>query len=98
MIFQCLVVFFAPDAHNGVSSLYNHLPTLKRFTYASFLYALSRAIVYVSTSFGFIVVYQYFGHAGVSLFVFIALVFYLMGRSHFVYLEKKIGHSYPWVK
>lgn len=97
MLFQCLVVFFAPDAHNGVSTIYNHFHTLKRFTYTSFIYALSRAIVYAMTAFGFIVIFKYLGNVGVSLFVLIMACLYLWGRQHFVSLEKSIGHSYPLV-
>jgi len=98
MVFQSLVVFFAPDAHNGVSSLYTHFHTLKRFTYASFLYALSRAIVYIMTSFGFIYLQLYWGNMGVSMFVLTMVGFYLCGREHFVSLEKTLGNNYPLVK
>ncbi len=97
MIFQCLVVFFGPDAHNAASCLYSHFHTLKRFTYSSFLYALSRAFVYILTAYGFLIICKYYGNIGISVFVLSMAIAYLFGRNHFVTLEKNAGHSYPFV-
>ena len=98
MAFQCVVVLSAPDAHNGVSSLYTHFPVLQRFTYSSFVYALSRAVVYVITAFGFIYIFRIFGHWGITSFALVMLTIYLIGQSHFVALERKLNHPYPFVR
>jgi MHS family proline/betaine transporter-like MFS transporter len=71
-----------------------HLPIYRRFTYASFLYALSRAVMYIITSFGLVYLGEAFGTYGLW-FVSTPLMFaYLYGVLHFEDLERKMGF-YP---
>lgn len=98
LIFQCILAFFVPNANNSAASLYVHFPVLQRFRYSSLLYALSRAIVYVATSFGSIFLFQWFGHWGVSTVAILMVLMFLLGGGHFIALEKSLGHAYPWVR
>ena len=69
--------------------LYKHFPVFKRFTFATFTYALSRALVYIFTSFGLVYLSDAFGH-WVSLLVMtpVAIVYWYSIR-HFARLEQE---------
>jgi len=71
-----------------------HLPITRRFTYASFLYALTRALMYIITSFGLVYLGSYFDHFGLWFITLPMTMAYLYGVYHFEYLERKIG-IYP---
>ena len=67
----------------------NHFPLFKRFTASSFLYALSRATIYILTSFGLIYLTESVGDSGI-LFILLPTI---MGTTwsiyHFEKLEKQ---------
>lgn len=69
-----------------------HLPIYSRFTYASFLYALARAMMYIITSFGLVYLSEYFGFYGLWLITIPVSAAFLYGASHFENLERKGGH------
>jgi len=76
---------------------FNHFPILKRFACASFIYALSRALMYIITSFGLVWITEKYGVWGL-LFIFIpVIVGFGFGLVHFENLEKAIG-NYPTKK
>ena len=71
-----------------------HFPIFKRFTYTSFIYALSRAIMYIITSFGLVYLVKFMGNYGL-LVIFIPMVTgFWFGVLHFEKLEKEDG-NYP---
>jgi len=58
--------------------IYKAFPVFKRFTYASFLYSLSRIIVYIVTSFGMIYLIKTFGYYGILVVMMpVGISFYL---------------------
>ena len=61
------------------------LPVLNRFTASSFIYAGSRALIYVFTSFGLVYLTRYFGHFGLLLIMLPVTVGFLWGVRHFEY-------------
>jgi len=70
-----------------------HLPIYRRFTYASFLYALSRALMYIITSFGLVYLGDYFGSFGLWFIALPLMGAYLCGVLHFEMLEDSLGLS-----
>lgn len=77
-----------------------HFPIFKRVTATSILYAISRALVYIVTSFGLVYLTEWFGYFGVWFIAIPAIVSFLWGVKHFERLESDSGkHStgkVPW--
>jgi len=71
-----------------------HLPTYSRFTYASFLYAIARALMYIVTSFGLVYLGDYFGVFGLWFITLPIALAFLYGVRIFEQLERKRRH-YP---
>jgi len=65
-----------------------HFPILKRFTATSFLYALTRAIMYIVTSFGLVYLTESLGHWGLSVIMLPVAIGFLWGINYFEKLEK----------
>jgi len=65
-----------------------HFPVFKRFTYTSFIYAFSRALMYIITSFGMVYLTEYLGHKGLLLIMVPMIIGFFWGAHHFTKLEK----------
>lgn len=87
LMLQSCIIFFAADASPATSVFYKYFPVLKRFTYISFTYALSRAVVYVVTSFGLVYLIKYFGEWGSLVIAMPVFVGYMFGLRHFEKLD-----------
>lgn len=88
-LIQLFVVFFMPSEFPAASIFCKAFPVFKRFTSFCLIFAVSRALMYVVSSFGIIYLIKYFGNLGL-LFLFIPVITaYGYGLFHFVYLEKK---------
>ena len=87
LLLQASIIFFAADASPATSVFYKYFPVLKRFTYISFTYALSRAVVYVITSFGLVYLIQYLGEWGTLIIATPIFAGYMFGLRHFEKLE-----------
>ena len=74
--------------------LIKHFPVFKRFTAATFGYALSRAIMYIFISFGLVYLTDWFGYYGVWIIAFPITFFWLKAIFYYASLEKEIG-NYP---
>ncbi len=85
VITACLPITPVPAA--GVFFIY--FPVLKRFTCASFMYALSRAIMHVITAFCLVYISEIFGHWGLLIIMIPLSIGFLWGVHHFEKLEKK---------
>lgn len=91
---QALILFLNLTGLPADAVFYYHLPIYRRFTYASFLYALTRALMYIITSFGLVYLGSYFGPFGLW-FITVPIIFsFLYGILHFEGLERKSG-VYP---
>jgi hypothetical protein len=93
-LLQSCIVLFALDTVPAVSIFFKHFPVFKRFTYSSVIYALSRALMYVVTSFGLVYLTGSFGTYGLLIVIIPLNIGCFFGLRHFEYLEKTVG-NYP---
>ncbi len=93
-ILQVLTITFGLSPHPGFGVFYAHFPVLKRFTYATFLYALTRAIMYIVTSFGLFLITEKFGYYGLWLLMIPLAVGFSWGVNYFEKLDNK---EHLWV-
>lgn len=96
-LLQSLLLVTAVGAHPADSVFLTHFPVLKRFTAASFIYALSRALIYMITSFGLVYLTKWFGHYGLWIITLPVTVSFLWGIHHFEKLERRSG-TFPTSK
>jgi len=94
LLIQSLIISFAGSALPAAPIFYKHLPVFKRFTYGSFIYALSRAIMYVITSFGIVYSTKYLGYYGFLIIMLPISIGCYFAINHFKRLEKEAG-NYP---
>lgn len=87
-IIQALILLTALSPIPGVSVFIKYLPIMKRFTAASFVYALSRAIMYIITSFSLVYLTEMLGYYGLWLILIPVNIGFLWGIQHFIKLEK----------
>ncbi|QQV74844.1 Putative sialic acid transporter [Rickettsia tillamookensis] len=92
LIIQILLVIFSLSYSSAMPIFYKHFPVFKRFTYASFIYALSRAFIYIITSFGLIYLTKYFGNWGILIVTIPVVIGFIWGIFHFEKLEKETGN------
>lgn len=93
-LIQALILILPLDSMPAQAVFVYHFPIYRRFTFASFLYALSRTLTYIITSFGLVYLGNSFGSFGL-LFITLPVTFaYLYGVLHFEGLERKLG-IYP---
>lgn len=86
-LLQSFAVALALDCTPAIPVFLIHLPVYKRFTYASFTYALSRALMYIVTSFGLIYLTTWFTHFGLWLVFIPSVAVFFLGIKHFEELE-----------
>ncbi|WP_367364743.1 MFS transporter [Candidatus Tisiphia endosymbiont of Nedyus quadrimaculatus] len=94
LLIQSFIMFFIIGPVPAVSIVYRHFPVFKRFTSVSFIFALSRALMYVITSFGIVYLTEYLGNWGLLLIILPTIIGFIVGLYHFEKLEKEAG-NYP---
>lgn len=94
LLIQMFAVVFVPTVYPATPIFYIHFPVFKRFTYPCLVHSLSRALMYVITSFGIIYLVNYFDNYGILIIMLPILLGYTFGLFHFVKLEKVAG-NYP---
>ena len=92
-IAQCLCLIGLPQAPS-TPILIKHFPIFRRFTAATFGYALSRAVMYILISFGLVYLTEWFGYYGIWVIGFPITFLWILAVFHYASLEKKSG-SYP---
>ena len=90
-LIQSFLCLFCVDSSPAAAIFYVHFPVFKRFTYASFLYALSRALVYIITSFGLVALTYYFNNWGLLIIMLPVILGFSFGIFYFEKLEKEAG-------
>ncbi len=95
---QLCVLLVGPTGYPGVAVFFMHFPVFKRFTYASFTYALSRALMYVISSFGVVVLVKYYNHIGLFMIMLPIIIGYIWGIKHFIMLEQEAGSYRLWIR
>ncbi|WP_341763564.1 MFS transporter [Candidatus Tisiphia endosymbiont of Beris chalybata] len=89
LMLQVAIIIFSLSYSSAMPIFYKHFPIFKRFTYASFTYALSRTVIYIITSFGLVYLTKYFGNAGILIIVIPIVIGFTLGVFHFEKLENK---------
>ncbi len=91
MMIQSFVIFFSMTAAPAMPIFIKNFPIFRRFTYTSFIYALTRASMYVVTSFGLVYLTESLGHWGLLVIMFPVVIGFLWGVRHFEKLEQRSG-------
>lgn len=86
-LLQAITVSLALDSAPAVPIFLSYIPVLKRFTYASFTYAISRAMMYIITSFGLIYLIDAFGNWGLWIVFAPAVIGFSVDIRYFENLE-----------
>ncbi len=90
-LLQAFLVLFDFGRVPAVPIFFKYFPVFKRYTYNSMIYAVSRALMYVITSFGILFLTKYFGHWGLLIIMIPISVGFAFGLRHFQKLEKEAG-------
>jgi len=85
---QTILIIFALSALPSNSIFIKHFPILKRFTVTSFLYALTRALMYIFTSFGLVYLTEWLGYWGTLLITLPVGISFYWGVCYFEKLEQ----------
>ena len=93
-LIQSYIILFWPNDLPGVPIFFKNFPVFKRFSVASFLFALAYAIIYTITSFGLTYLIAYLGYWGLLVLMVPVLIGYGYAIQHFIKLEKVAGR-YP---
>ncbi|WP_375359806.1 MFS transporter [Candidatus Tisiphia endosymbiont of Nemotelus uliginosus] len=91
---QLVVILFEECLGPAGSIFYKSFPVFKRFTCVSITFAISRALMYIVTSFGFIYLTDHFGHWGLWVIMIPTIIGFAYGLRHFEKLTKECG-NYP---
>lgn len=93
-LIQSFIMLFGCFINPAFPIFYKHLPILKRFTYVSFSFATSRAVMYAITSFGVIYLTEFFGYWGLLFILVPVTIGFSYGINFFQKLEQAVG-NYP---
>ena len=91
-IFEGVITFFLLSYSSAMPICYKHFPVFKRFTYASMLYAISRAFIYLITSFGLAYLTEYIGNWGMLAIILPMIAGFIYAIFHFEKLEVAVGN------
>ncbi|WPY01129.1 MFS transporter [Candidatus Trichorickettsia mobilis] len=91
-LIQSFIMLFVLSAASAMSVMYSHIPIFRRFTYAGLMFALSRAVMHVITSFGLVYLIEYFGHWGLLVIMVPVCIGFGFAVSHFEKLEIEAGN------
>lgn len=89
LLLQSLLIIFALDVCPALPIFFNALPVLKRITATSFIYAASRALIYIITSFGLVYCSEIIGNFGLWVISIPVCFAFLCGVNYFEKLENK---------
>ena len=88
---QSILLIISLGANPADSVFVKNFPIFKRFTATSFIYAMTRAVMYVITSFGLVYLTEWFGHYGLWIITLPVTIGFIQGVNHFVKLEQESG-------
>lgn len=89
LIIQSFLCFFTLSSAPAAAIFFLHFPIFKRFTYSSFIYSLSRALMYVIISFGLVYLTKHFDYLGLFIVFIPLLISFKWGINHFEILEER---------
>lgn len=85
---QILSIIFCLGTVPAIPIFFKHFPVLKRFTYSSLIYSISRAIMYILTSVGIVYLVKQFNHFGIFIIILPTTLGFLWGVMYFEKLEQ----------
>ena len=88
-LIQALILILGFEAMPSLAVFMGHFPLYRRVTFASVLWSLSRALMFVITSFGLVFLSGYLGHFGLWIIALPTACAFLYGVNHFTGLERK---------
>ncbi|MBM3467536.1 MAG: MHS family MFS transporter [Alphaproteobacteria bacterium] len=83
LLLQMLFIILLPSTPPAVPILFKCFSVFTRFTYTSVMYAISRALIYVVTSFGIIYLSRSFEYYGLLILLIPAVVCFYLALNHF---------------
>lgn len=86
-LIQASILIFSMVAEPAPSIFIMHFPVLRRFTTASFVYALSRALMFIVTSFSLVYLTEWLGYYGLWVVMFPIISGFFWGVRYFEKLE-----------
>jgi len=89
---QSFFILFILSTNPATPVFYTHIPVFRRFTCIGMTYAVSRALMHITTSFGLVYLVEYFGSAGLLIIMIPVSVGFAFGVLHFEKLEKESGN------
>lgn len=84
---QSALTCFCIGTCPGDAIFIKHFPVLRRVTATSLLYSLTRAVIYVTTSFGLVYLTEFFGHYGLLLVTLPVTCGFLWAVGYYSVLE-----------
>jgi MHS family proline/betaine transporter-like MFS transporter len=97
-LIQSFVMLFSLTPAPAMPIFVVSFPIFKRFTFMSFLYATTRALMYVVTSFGLVWLTKFYGHWGLWVIMMPMCATFLWGVYHFENREKEFKKPLAMVK
>ena len=89
---QSFIMLFVLSTNPATPIFYTRIPIFKRFRYSGFIYAASRALMHIITSFSVLYCEKYFGTWGLWFVLLPMVIGYGMAIFYFVNLEKEVGN------
>lgn len=90
-VMQSAVMLFGFDTVGATPIYYKSFPVLYRFRYCAMIYAVGRAFANVATSFGVVILVQWWGVFGIQIAMATFGVMFLLGVHHFKKREIEKG-------
>lgn len=87
IIVQISIILFSLETSPAIAIFFKHFPVHCRFMYSSMLYSISRAIMYVITSFGLVYLASLLGDFGIWVITLPVSIGFLWGVNHFIKLD-----------
>jgi len=83
LMFQLFIAVIAPTGFPARALFFIRFPVLNRFTCTSLVFAISRACMYVVSSFGLVFLTNKYGHTGILILVVPIIIGYIYGIISF---------------
>ena len=85
---QSFIALFSVSTMPAFPIFIKHFSVFKRFTIVNMTFAISRALIYIVTSVGFVYLVKVFGNNGLLFVIVPVIIGYIFGLIHFENLEK----------
>lgn len=90
-LIQVFVIFFMPSEFPAVPIFYKTFPIFKRFTSVCLIFAVSRALMYVVSSFGIAYLIKFYGNYGLLILFAPVIILYGWGLFNFIKYDSEKG-------